>query len=333
MATRMTTEGATRRIVPTEDGDGFSQVPAAPLQRLQGSYATAIAVQRPRDLRIVEQSALAEAALLGSEAYYGWGTGKDRVEGPSVELANVLARCWGNCAIELQPVQEARDSWIFTAAFVDLETGFTLMRQFRQAKDWTVYGKFDDARKEDIRFQIGQSKAVRNVILNALPAWLVRRAMDKARGGVREEVEGLIAKHGLEAIQRKAVERLASLGVEEARVLSTMGRKAVAALTVEDLVLLRGNITAIERGADTTESLFPVPEQAPARGAAGLADRIIRVDTEADAAPTEPIAGEVADAAERINEMRAKGGTARAEKSEGAAALTEDEQKFLDGLD
>ena len=82
---------------------------------------------------------------------------------------------------------------------MDLETGFTLDRQFRQAKKWTVHGKFDESRKEDIRFQIGQSKAVRNVILNALPSILIDKAMTAAKAGVMAKVKAFVKTKGLPA--------------------------------------------------------------------------------------------------------------------------------------
>lgn len=235
------------------------------LQRVQTPYSGAVAVQKPRVLATVERLALEEAALLGEEAFYGWGAGKNRIEGPSIDLALVLARVWGNCVTTMQPVQESRDAWIFTAAFVDLETGSVIERQFRQSKRWTVHGKFDDARKDDIRFQIGQSKALRNVIIKGgVPSWLTRRALDKAKGGVREKIEKAINNHGLEAVQARAIERLGELGVTKADVLRVFGRATDKALTVEDLVILHGNIYALETGTDTIDTMFP-PEQAPGR--------------------------------------------------------------------
>src|ERR1700733_12715611 len=137
------------------------------IQRVQTGYCTAVAVQKPRSLVVVKKRLDEEAALAGEDFFYGWGAGKDRVEGPSVGLAMAAVRCWGNCAIEALPVQDLGDSWVFTSAFIDLETGFTLTRQFRQSKKWTVHGKMDGERKDDVRFQIGQSKSARNVALNA----------------------------------------------------------------------------------------------------------------------------------------------------------------------
>ncbi len=274
-----TTNGNARRIVPTdESGNELDRFPVLAngqaMQRVKTEYTTAIAVQQPRVLTRVEKMAMEESALLGSDAYYGWGAGKDSVEGPSVGLAMSLCRCWGNCAVDMGEVQDLPDAWIFTAKFVDLETGYTLTRQFRQSKKWVVHGKFDEARKDDIRFQIGQSKAVRNVVLNAVPKWLTRRALDKAKGGVREAVEAAIATHGIEKVVAKAVSRLADLGVDEARILAAMGRKAVAALTVEDLVILRGNIAALESGADDIDGVFPVKPEYVAAVDPDLAARV-----------------------------------------------------------
>ena len=246
------------------------------VQKVQTKYTTAMSVQRPRVLALVEKRAMEEAAILGADAYYAWGEGKNRVEGPSKDLAMCLVRCYGNCAVDQAEIQETREAWIFTATFVDLETGFTLARQFRQSKSWQVFGKFDEARKDDIRFQIGQSKAVRNVILNAVPGWLVRRALDKAKGGVREALQKYIDEHGIGKVQTKAMAELAKLGVPEARVLDSMGRNAVAALTIEDLVILQGNKAALESGSDTIDSMFPIVQQPVAAGAGSnsVADRI-----------------------------------------------------------
>lgn len=254
--------GNGRQIVDLDQEGRPIEASMVPVQRVATKYTTAMQVLSPRANAMVERRAMEEAALLGADAFYAWGNGKDRIEGPSKELAMALVRCYGNCAVDLGEIQETRDAWIFTATFVDLETGFTLARQFRQAKGWQVFGRFDEARKDDIRFQIGQSKAVRNVILNALPGWLVKRALDRAKGGVREKIEEAVAKFGMEKVVAKALDTLAKFGVDEPRVLTTMGRALRGALSIEDLVILHGSIAAIESGADTVDVLFPVREPA-----------------------------------------------------------------------
>lgn len=269
-----------RRIVPTDDTgddldisahrslavinnepDAMAPVQAGTtIQKVQTRYTAAVKVQVPRELPAVEARSMQEADLLGPRAFYAWGAGEDRIEGSTVKLAMALVRCYGNCAVDLDEVQDFPDSWVFTARFVDLETGFTLSRQFRQSKRSRVFGKHDEERKMDIRFQIGQSKAVRNVVLNAVPAWLSERCIDRAKGGVKKNIQALIDTHGMEKIQKAAMSQLAKMGAAEARVLAFMGRKNVPSLTIEDLVVLSGVKAALESGQDTIDSVFPPVE-------------------------------------------------------------------------
>jgi len=258
------------------DNGDFANVPAIPVQKVQTKFTTAMAVQIPRDLKSVERRAIEEASMLGSDAFYAWGEGKDRIEGVNVKLAMALVRIYGNCAIDMGDVQDTRDAWIFTATFVDLETGFTLSRQFRQSKKWVVHGRFDEARKDDIRFQIGQSKAVRNAVMNAVPAWMSSRALDSAKGNVRGKIEEAIGKHGMERVIEIAIKTLADLGVPVDRVLQTMGVKLPGALTVEDLVILSGNAAALKSKSETIDDLFPIKQAdaVPAAPGTSRADSI-----------------------------------------------------------
>lgn len=233
-------------------------------RQIRTSYVTAMAVPKPRDLRAVEKAFLAEAAQLGSQAYYAWSAGdKDKpIEGPSIGLALAAARCYGNCAVEPLEVQESPEAWYFRYAFIDLETGFTLVRPFRQSRAWRVFGKFDDERKEDIRFQIGASKSIRNVVVNALRG-LIDRGVERAKQGERAKIEAYIKRHGMERAQLAILELLAQVGVSAERVLAKLERPTSAAVTVEDMVLLRGDHKAIQLGTELADTLFP-PVAAPA---------------------------------------------------------------------
>ncbi len=243
------------------------------MQRVQTQHTTAVAVQRPRKLATVNHRLEEEAMLSGERFYYGWGAGKDKIEGPSIKLANAAARCWGNCAVELLPIQDLPDAWVFTAIFIDLETGFTTPRQFRQSKKHKVYGKHDEARKDDIRFQIGQSKAIRNVILNALPAGLIDNAMEAAKSGVRNKIEKFIADEdkrggsgkGIVAAQDTILRELAKHGVKEADVFRKLEISERKAITVDRIVILRGDLAALNDGEVRADELFPLEGDAKSR--------------------------------------------------------------------
>ncbi len=232
--------------------------------QMRTEYATAMSVQKPRNLGVVAQRLMDEADLAGERFYYGWGAGKDRVEGPSIKLALAAARCYGNMAVELGAVQELSDCWIFTASVVDLETGFTLSRQFRQSKKWTVHGKFDNERKDDIRFQIGQSKAIRNVVLNSMPVGLIDKAIAQAKKGVRNSIEQYIAGNGKVKAIDVLVSELKKHGVDPQDICNRFGVSDTKALDVDQLVIMRGDVAAIFDGAEMAETLYPKMPKASA---------------------------------------------------------------------
>ena len=162
------------------------------LQQARAGFVTAVTVQKPRERMKVLRACEEEAAIAGDEFFYAWTvTNKDGkkslIEGPSVNLALTAVRNWGNSGVMVN-VDETHDTYIFTATFVDLETGFNLQRTFRQRKTKKI-GKYDQDRAEDIIFQIGQSKAIRNVIVNALPSWLVSSMMNKSKENIIKKIE------------------------------------------------------------------------------------------------------------------------------------------------
>lgn len=234
------------------------------MQAVRTQHVTAMAVQRPRNLINVIKAIEQEAELSGELFYYGWGSGKDRIEGASVKLANACFRHFGNCSIEMGPVQDLPDSWIFTAYFIDLETGSTLPRQFRQSKKWVVYGKHDEARKEDIRFQIGQSKALRNLILNAVPHVMVHKAMEAAMSGVRKDLQKFITQQdakepgtGLAKAVDMVMTALLKRGVSEERILAKLGVAGRKAIDLDQIIIMRGDVAAIDREEAKPDEIYP----------------------------------------------------------------------------
>jgi len=238
------------------------------LQQTRTPYQTAVRVQVERDLSTVKRRVEYEASMLGERAYYSWGVGgKDRVEGPSIELAMVLHRNWGNAAVGMMPVQESPEAWIFTAAFIDLETGSTIERQFRQAKKYVVHGKHDEYRKDDMRFQIGQSKAQRNVIIRALPSWLVDSAMGIAKKNVIARIEKKIAAKGIEAVCADILDAFKrNGGITQDRIEAKIGvpikrwDKNIVAILTADLQAL---VDRVEEPDDLYPKLEDIHEDKP----------------------------------------------------------------------
>jgi hypothetical protein len=226
------------------------------LRQVNTGFSTAVAVQKPRELKKVMEACILEAGIAGDDFYYAWtiknkdGSSK-LVEGPGIGMAQAAARNWGNCAL-LMDVREESDAYFFTPTFVDLETGFNLQRVYRQAKKKDIGSKYDKDRAEDIVFQIGQSKATRNVATNALPNYLFTKMMEAAKQNLTEKIKRM----GIGPAREKLVEWFKTRGIEIDRLEARLGKKA-AVWNEEDLVLLHGAMNSILKNQELPDELFP----------------------------------------------------------------------------
>jgi ribosome modulation factor len=209
-----------------------------------------------RDEGKVLQKLAALGAAAGDDWYYRFpvknrkANRTDWIEGPSIKLANDLARIYGNCDVDTR-VTDLGDSWLIYARFIDLESGYALVRPFQQRKGASQMGGADDARRLDISFQIGVSKAIRNVTVNALQTF-ADYAFQEARNSLIERVG-----KNLEAYRDKIKDRVENdLQIDLARVETVRGR-AIADWIATDVAMTIAEIKAIQDGMATVDDTFP----------------------------------------------------------------------------
>ncbi|MCK5604027.1 hypothetical protein KAR91_19225 [Candidatus Pacearchaeota archaeon] len=240
------------------------------VQQIQTGYHTAVSVQVKRDLTDVIRRCLDEAKLSGDLFFYSWDVWDKKLgrkvplEGPSIDLALSAVRNFGNCAVVQRPMIETATAYVFTAGFVDLETGFTLERQFRMDKKFSVGSdKMDKYRQQDIRFQIGQSKAIRNVVLNSMPTILIDKMMTGAKESVRAGIEVRLHKLGgdIQKVIKPMLESFGRHGVVSEQLEEKIGLK-IGDWGIDELVMLTGNLKALEKGTETAASLFGGEDEA-----------------------------------------------------------------------
>ncbi len=236
-------------------------VPTVPVQRVQSQYTTAVAVQKPRQLTVVTNNVLKEAELAGAAFYFRWevwNKAKKKmvpIQGGSIDLAMCIARNYGNCVIDID-VEELPSHWVFRAVFIDLETGFSFPRVYRQRRTQDL-GKMDDDRAQDMTFQIGQSKAQRNAVLKAVPGWLIDQAIEVARTA---EI-GKIKTENIVLARAKVVDFFDKYGVEVEALEVKTGR-AADMWTAEDIAYFRSTATAIKEGQVSAKEVFGDSERA-----------------------------------------------------------------------
>jgi hypothetical protein len=241
-----------------QDKDGRIVQNFAAQDRVFGAQAVAVR----RDERAVLQKLKTIGGAVGEEWFYRWPVtdkkGKTTwIEGPSIKLANDLWRYYGNCDVTVAVEDKPENPfWIFHARFMDLESGAAMVRLFQQRKSQAVF-KTDAERARDIAFQIGQSKAIRNVVVNALQT-LADYAFKAARDSLIEKVG-----KNLVVYRDKCATRLRELNVDLLRVEAVRGRK-IGEWLAHDVAMTIGEIKAIGDGMATADEMWPVETPANA---------------------------------------------------------------------
>jgi hypothetical protein len=242
-------------------------------------------VAHRRDNAEVRKQLSELGAMAGDDWFYRYPVKDNRtgqttfIEGPSIKLANSVARVVGNCITQISEVDQG-DAWVFCATFTDLETGFSMERLYRQRKGQQSINSKDPQRALDIVYQIGQSKAIRNVICNSLQIY-TDFAFEQAQGSLVEKIgkdlEGW-RRRTLEALAKILVQdkagRPSNLATEIKRVTDIIGRP-VRDWLATDIARIVAMGKAINDGMATVDETFPpdetvtppAPEKAPAQAA------------------------------------------------------------------
>lgn len=163
--------GIKSNVIPLDGQDNLPAVQAG----FADSIITAQNVAVKRDVTAFIHRMKVLAQMAGEEYRYQYPVkskdgSKKIIEGGSIKLANDLVREYGNCLVDVR-VQDKGNEWEIYARFVDYETGFAYTRPYRQRKSQQSVKSSDGERQLDIAYQIGVSKAIRNVIMNALSTY------------------------------------------------------------------------------------------------------------------------------------------------------------------
>lgn len=160
--------------------------------RAENESQMSMAVQKPRIVQNLANAALAELRAFpefAKKSYYSIPYknaegGTTLVEGPSIKAANALVRHWGNNASGFRVVSVDEERILIQGVFLDYETNMrrtaeiSVNRKFKTRDGKTI---ILDVKRLEMAIQAGGSKAVRNAILNALPAGLVEGYFAEAK--------------------------------------------------------------------------------------------------------------------------------------------------------
>jgi hypothetical protein len=219
-----------------------------------------LAKKFPRDETKAFDKAMKSCAhpALASIAFYNVPRAGGSVSGPSIRLAEELARCYGNFEYGHRELSRDHEKSEVEVYAWDKENNNYSKRQLtvmhvRDTKQGPT--KLRDQKDVDDRIANIASKQVRGRILALLPKWMVEAAVEECRktlaGNNQEPVESRV---------RKMVTAFGKYGVTP-EMLERYLQHSLAETTIDELIDLTGVFNAIKDGKKPSE-FFGEVEQA-----------------------------------------------------------------------
>lgn len=218
-----------------------------------------LARQFPRDTELAMQRTLQECQQksLAEAAQYEYKRGDTVVRGPSIRLAEVLARNWGNIAYGVREVESTADGTLVEAYAWDLETNvadnkvFTIKNE-RSTKNGSY--KLKDSRDIYENMANNAARRKRACILSILPGWYVDAAVEECDKTLKKALT-CGGKIGLEEIRSQMAQAFAAMDVTPDMICEKIGRD-IDHLTENDIVQLRRLYTTIKDGFVKPQDVF-----------------------------------------------------------------------------
>ncbi|MCK5316276.1 MAG: hypothetical protein KAJ55_00100 [Anaerolineales bacterium] len=216
----------------------------------------ATAKQYPRSVDKALKEALTLATLdedTAASMFYAIPRAGKVIEGPSSRLAEVMAYSWGNLRVDADIIGEDATHITSMGTCFDLEKNVAVrVRVKRRITD--KYGKKFNADMIGVTGNAAVSIALRNSVFKVIPAALVRRIYLAARAASLGQGGTITQK------RQKALEWFQKAGVKDSQVFELLGVRGLDDIGEDQLITLRGLVTAIKDGETSVEDTFNPPK-------------------------------------------------------------------------
>jgi hypothetical protein len=255
---------------PALDGEIIEPVGTgvlATIHRVEIDQQVTTAKAYPRNLPMIQQELTALCTLneeTAEECVYALPRGGKTIRGPSARFADALISFWGNSRTDAYVVQVDREDKFIEAVgiFQDVERNVIRRRRVRRPIS-DRQGRLYNADMINMTGNAACVIAERNAILNGIPKPLWTVAYDRAFALIAGTIQTLDAKRD------RAMKQFANNGIQPAQVLEILGRVDISKIVPDDIVTMRGMLTALKTGEETVESIF-------GRGAAGPTHDVVK---------------------------------------------------------
>lgn len=214
------------------------------------------------------------------------------IEGPSARFAEVISSAWGNCRSGARTVDDTGDFVTAQGVFHDLERNSAITFEVKR-RITGANGRRYSADMIAVTANAACSIALRNAVLKGVPKAFWQDMWAAARKCAVGDMKSLGNKRA------DAMKQFTAYGVSEQQVLAKLGRAGIQDVSIEDLSLLLGLLTALKEGDSTPEELFAptetgtvvaMPRAKPASEAAAVGAEVVAPEAKAQPTETKPAA-------------------------------------------
>lgn len=253
------------------------------IQKVQASLA--IAKRFPRDQIEAMKRIMVECQrpALAEKAEYLYPRGGEKVKGPTIRLAEVIARHWGNCKYGFRELEQTKGSSTVEAYCWDLETNTEVTREFTVSHSLKAKGQIKTlSDPRDIYEMVANQsqRRVRACILEIIPGDVVDKALLVARSTLQkgsgepmiDQVTRLVLNFSKLSVPKEAIEKF-------------LGHKAED-INTEEMADLIAIYNSIKEGASRRSDWFKLSEPTDGGKAAEL-DEKLAAAKKSDATPSD----------------------------------------------
>ncbi len=226
---------------------------ASLLSRSEIDQQIATAHKYPRSIKRFHDTSLQMVTLteeIAQECIYALPRDGKTIEGPSARFAEVIVSAWGNSRAGARVVSDQGDFITAQGVFHDLEQNVAITYEVQRR----IVDKGGRRFKPDmigVTANAACSIALRNAILKGIPKAFWTGIYQAARRTVMGDFQTLANRRA------EAFKAFQGYGVKPEQVLAVLGLAGQEDIGLEQLVVLRGILTAIRDGDTTVEQAFP----------------------------------------------------------------------------
>lgn len=212
----------------------------------------ATAHKYPRSIKRFRDEAVQMVTLsetVAQECVYALPRDGKVIEGPSARFAEVIASAWGNSRAGARVISDQGEFVTAQGVFHDLERNVAITYEVQRR----IVDRQGRRYKPDmigVTANAACSIALRNAILKGVPKAFWQDMYDSARSVVMGDFKTLSNRRA------DAIKAFQSYGISQDQVFQTLEVAGIEDIGLEQLVVLRGILTAIKDGDTTPEQAF-----------------------------------------------------------------------------